>query len=227
MPKTLVSRLIFATAVACLISVAPARAEFQLSVGSGTIDPGGNLTLEIGIASDVPPEGLAEFELILEITPLTATGGTSLTFVNPQSEAFLDDADYVFALTSDAIAFMESTVSENTGSRITFTDLSFDNDGDPIDISVTSRQLLVTFDISHLLGGADPASTAGDQFQVSVLADSLFAQASGIEVDFSSTAGIVTVGAVAIPEPSSVALLMFLSCGMILPRRRRSEQRHV
>lgn len=221
MSKPLVSRFLIAAAMALVVLITPAKAELEISIGSGMIDPGGNLTLEIGIASDAPPENLAEFELILQITPLTATGGTSLQFVNPQSEVFLSDADYVFALTSDAIELGETTVAQIAPAKITFADLSVNTLGDLDDIAVTSGQLLVTIDIAHFLAGANPAATAGDQFEISVDGDSLFAQASGVEVGFSSTPGIVTVNAVAVPEPSSVALLMFISCGMMLPRRRR------
>ncbi|WP_372896385.1 hypothetical protein, partial [Stieleria sp.] len=65
------------------------------------------------------------------------------------------------------------------------------------------------------------AATAGDQYGVSVRPDSFFAQASGDEIDFSFTPGVVTVGAVAIPEPAAATMLMLASCGVVLQRRRR------
>ncbi|QDV44300.1 hypothetical protein Enr13x_41640 [Stieleria neptunia] len=222
MPKpSAFHRLLIAVSTAWLLSVASAKADFEISIGSGTIDPGGNLLLEIGISSDAPPQNLAEFELILEITPLSAAPGSSLVFVDPQSETFLADADYIFAGTSESIADDLPSTQSNSGSRITLYDLSIDSLGDPLDVSVTSGNLLATVDIGHLLGGAMPAATAGDQYEVGGAVESFFTDESLADLNFTFTPGVVTVGAVAIPEPAATTMLMLASCGLVLQRRRR------
>ncbi|QEF98862.1 hypothetical protein Mal15_29190 [Stieleria maiorica] len=213
-------RFMVAFAIALHLSLASAHAEFAISVGSGTIDPGGDLLLEIGIESDTPPQNLAEFELILQITPLSAAPGSSLVFVEPQSEAFLADADYIFAATSESISENLPSTQNNSGNRITFYDASLNAGGDPLNVPVTSGHLLATVDVRHQLGGAMPAATAGDQFEVSVDLASFFSDEALADLDFTVSSGVVTVAAVAIPEPGAAAILMLASGGVFLRRRR-------
>ncbi|WP_182868238.1 PEP-CTERM sorting domain-containing protein [Stieleria mannarensis] len=213
-------RLMVAFAIALHFSLASACAEFAISVGSGTIDAGGDLLLEIGIESDTPPQDLAEFELILEITPLSAAPGSSLVFVEPQSEAFLADADYIFAATSESVIENLPSTQINSGNRITLYDLSVDALGDPMNVPVTSGHLLASVDVRHQLGGAIPVATAGDQFEVRVDLTSFFTDESEADLDISVSPGVVTVGAVAIPEPGAAAMLMLASAGVFLRRRR-------
>lgn len=221
MSKAPVASLIIALSIVFCCSVVPAKADFEISVGSGTIDPDGNLSLEISIASDAPPQGMSDYELILEITPLTMAPGSSLIFVEPQSEQFLADADYIFAASSEVIADGVSAVTSNTGDEITFIDVSSDVFGDFLDVPVTSGHLLATVDFKHVLGTATASETAGDQYSITVSELSGFFQADGTFVDFTSTAGTVSVAAVAIPEPSSIAMLSLASCGILTRRRRR------
>ena len=222
MPKALISRLFLSASAVLFFTVASARADFLISVGSGTIDPGGTLLLEIGIDSDAAPENMSDFKVILEITPLTGTGSSSLQFVDPQSEAVLEDADYVFADTSEAIADDLTTVLALASHSITIEDISVTPGGDFLNAPVTTGQLLTTLDLKHLLGDQSASATEGDTFEVSVVSiDSDFLNAAGDEIPFTAGIGTITVGAVAVPEPSSVALLMLASCGLILPRRRR------
>ncbi len=177
--------------------------------------------LEIGIASDNAPENLSDFELILQISPISATGASSLSFVNPQSEAFLADTDYIFAGSSESIADGLSTVTFDSATQITFIDVSSDFVGDFLDVPVTGNHLLASIDLQHNLGGTAAGLTAGDQYEVRVGLLSGFFQASGDEVDFFSNSGIVTVSAVAIPEPSFCAALLAGCCGLVVQRRRR------
>ncbi|MCS7469509.1 hypothetical protein NZK35_22890 [Stieleria sp. ICT_E10.1] len=216
--STAIDRLLIAVSTVLLLAVAPAKADFEISIGSGTVDPGGNLLLDIGLASDAPPQNLAEFELILEITPMSAAAGSSLVFVDPQSETFLQSADYIFVGNSDSLinGFDATIVSSPVEIIVSDGTADFSN------TSVTGGHLLASVDLAHFLGGASAAATAGDQYGVSVRPESFFAQASGDEIDFSFTPGVVTVGAVAIPEPAAATILMLATCGVALQRRRRS-----
>jgi hypothetical protein len=212
------SRLLLAASLT-LLTASTAPAELLISVGSGTIAPDGNLQLDIGIGSSTPPQGLAEFTLILEITPLTASGDSSLRFVDPQSEAFLDEADYVFASTSDSIAADISPVVELAPQEVTLEDFSLDEDFFPINVPVTGGQLLASVDLAHDLGSQGLTDVGGDQFQVSVAPASFFAEGTfGDELTYSSTPGTVTVAA--IPEPSLAGLLLLGGCALAWPRRR-------
>lgn len=198
------------------------RAEMIITIGGGSIDPGGSLTLDIGIESDAPPENLAEYELILQITPLTGSGGSSLQFVDPNSETYLEDADYVFAATSESIAFDESTGLLVSPSEISYYDASVDGAGFLLNVPVTSGQKLATVTVSHVLGGASPQEVAGDQFTFAAGPNTFFANTDSFdELGYQFVSGTVTVNAVAIPEPSSVALLMVCGGGLLVRRRRR------
>ncbi|MCO8120653.1 PEP-CTERM sorting domain-containing protein [Stieleria sp. TO1_6] len=217
MPSPLFSRLLATVAIGFLFTAPAARADFVLTIGSGTITADGNLTLDVMIENDDPSESLSYFELFLEITPVAATVGTTLQFAALQSEAFLMDTDYVFALTSDAIASGGSTVDFNGGNTLTLYDFDEDLNGVPI----ATSKLLASFDLSHSLGSATAADAAGNQFEVSVNTDdSVFLNEFLEETDWSTNTGSITVGAVAIPEPASVALLTILAGGACLRRRR-------
>ena len=222
MSKATFSRLfVSATAVLCF-AVASAKADFEISVESKMVDPGVDLLLlEIGIESDNPPENMSDFELILEINPLTATGGSSLQFVNPQSEDFLDENDYIFANTSESKADGLSTVTIDSATEITFIDVSVNASGDFLDVPVTSGHILAWLELSHELGSASPDAVSNDEYSIDVSLLSNFLNADGDEVDFTSTSGVVTFNPVAIPEPSFAGVMMIASCGVMMKRRRR------
>lgn len=223
MSKSLLSRSCAAALIAILIAVPVANADFEISVASGSIDPGGTLQLEIGIASDAPPQNLSDFELILELVPLTATGTSSLQFVDPQSEDFLADADYIFAGSSEASADpLVASYRIDSATQITFIDISSDAIGDFLNVPVSSGHLLATLDLVHELNGTAAAATAGDAYAVRVGLLSGFFQANGSEIDFFSTNGVVSVNAVAIPEPGVASVLLLGCCGLVMRRRRSS-----
>ncbi|MCA9138336.1 MAG: PEP-CTERM sorting domain-containing protein [Planctomycetales bacterium] len=212
-----ISRLfIFASAVLLLTAV-DAKAAIQISVGSGTVDPSGTLRLDIGIDGESPSDKFSEFQLVLQITPMTAAGTSSLQFVPAQSEAVLEEADYVFVGDSDVILSGGDWVVDNTGDSITFFDLTFSL----LDADVTSGQRLATIDVQHMLGTATELDVAGNTFSISVDEDltELF-NSDGDPVGYTSSSGTVMVNAVAIPEPASTVILM-LGAGAMLLRRRR------
>jgi hypothetical protein len=210
---------------ACIaIAVPPARGELIITVGDGLIDPGGTLRLDVGIESLSGTENLADFTLILEISPINGTGSSSLRFVDPQSEAVLKDADYVFAMTSEAIAENDSTIVAGdppTPTVVTIEDFSVDQDGDSIDVPVTGRKLLAKIDLIHLLAGETAGAIQNDEYTISVSDDSEFWPEFGDELSFIGSSGTVTFAAVAIPEPG-FALLLTLATGGLAVRRRRA-----
>ena len=221
MRSTVYQLLKFVTCCLMVGIATPAMADPEVTIGSGIIAPGGNLELQIGIESDAPPEDMSSYNLVLQITPLTVNGDSSLQFVNSQSETFLEDADYVFADTSEVIELDDTAVKQNDGDVIEFEDLSVDGMGFETNVEVTSGQLLASVNLEHLLGSTLPGDTAGNQYLVSVdEIDSVFLNEAGDELELFSVSGLVTVQATAIPEPSSVALLLLATCGVTMRRRR-------
>ncbi len=209
-----------------------ARGEILLTVGNGTITPDGSLSVDVFIATDTGPLSLAEFTLFLELSPTSSTGAATLDFVNPQSESFLLNDDYIFSDNSDAIENSESTITydNQTATLITVFDFTTDAFGDPVDVDITGTpQLIATLDIKHNLNGESAAATLGDEFQFLIDESSEFLKADGFETFdpgigpvFTVSGGMITVGAVAIPEPTSIAFLTLASIGMCVRRRRRS-----
>ena len=193
----------------------PAHAEFTLSIADTDVLAGsGAFTLEVGITPDAGSAAISDYILILEITEITRTGDSTLRFIENQSEAFLEDADYVFAGNSDVTNEGDSAVFSVTADELVLEDLT----ADFTDSVFSTRRLLATFDIEHVLGTTAASATFGDQYQVSISNDSDFGNASGAPVEFTSSAGILTI--VAIPEPG-VATFLLLSSGVTLLRRRR------
>ncbi|MEO1528509.1 MAG: PEP-CTERM sorting domain-containing protein, partial [Planctomycetota bacterium] len=73
----------------------------------------------------------------------------------------------------------------------------------------------------HNLNGESAASTAGDQFELSILPESaFFNDLADVNFDDSTTATI-TVAATAIPEPSVFAAMAMMGAGIVMRRRRR------
>ncbi|KAA5541434.1 PEP-CTERM sorting domain-containing protein [Roseiconus nitratireducens] len=201
--------------VALLVDVVPARGELLVTIEDGMIAPNGNLSLDIGIESDTPPELLSEFEFSVRLNPMPAAPGSSLQFVDSQSESFLSDPEYVFFGNSDSLTFGAVTYDSTT--QITVFDLT----ADFTDVPVSSRRLLTTIELRHQTGSASVGQVAGNQFEVTLGPDPLFFNADGFEVPFSLTSGIVTVAATAVPEPGTTAFLALTLTGAAMRRRRR------
>lgn len=157
-------------------------------------------------------DSIAAFDFEFEISPI-GTPGSSMIFVDPQPDPQLNDplfsSDYVFAGNSDNIdnSFPMGFVVAGTtffGSDLT-ADLS--------DVSISASRLFVRFELESVVPGGGVA--VGDQFEIR-LVDANFFDSNFDAVSFSSTPGIVTVSAVAIPEPSSaIVLMIFAGCTVV------------
>ncbi|MCD0459897.1 PEP-CTERM sorting domain-containing protein [Roseiconus lacunae] len=209
-------------AAACLIGLVAERASADviLSVNSGSMQAGGALSLDVVVSDTSPTEGIAEMALVLEITPLTDVGDSSLNFVNPQSEAYLEEADYVFFDNSDVVLNPGDPVATvgPFGQVVEFFDLTFDFNNE----LASPGKVLATIQLQHLLGGESIANVIGDEFEIAVNTDfTEFFNAAGdpVFVDLAgTTSGMVTI--TAIPEPSTLGLLAIATTGFVLRRRR-------
>ncbi|MEO1618991.1 MAG: PEP-CTERM sorting domain-containing protein [Planctomycetota bacterium] len=200
-----------------LLSARPALAEFTLSIEDTTIAAGsGSVTLDVGITPDGGSAAIADFVLILEITPLEQTGDSTLRFVPMQSEAFLTDADYVFAGNSDVFNEGDSAVFSVTADELVLEDLTANFE----DAVFSTQRLMATFDVEHLLGSTAAPATRGDQYLVSISNESDFGNAAGDPIfSFTSRPGTLTI--TAIPEPSMVSMLLLCGSAVSLRRKRR------
>ncbi|MEM0925937.1 MAG: hypothetical protein AAGJ83_07860 [Planctomycetota bacterium] len=199
-----------------LLSVRTAPAEFTLSIADTDVIAGsGALTLEVGITPDAGSAGLSDYILILEITEITGAGDSTLRFIENQTEAFLEDADYIFAGNSDVTNEGDSAVFSVTAEELALEDLT----ADFTDSVFSTRRLMATFDIEHVLGTTAASATVGNQYEVSISNESDFGNASGAPIEFSSSAGILTI--VAIPEPGVASFLLLTAGATTLRRRRR------
>ncbi|MEL6104790.1 MAG: PEP-CTERM sorting domain-containing protein [Planctomycetota bacterium] len=224
--------LLSATVAALVVcfSAPSARSEIAISIVDSEITAAGIIGLDVEITSTNPPEDITEFELVLQLNPISATGASALQFVNPQSESHLFDAmgnadpdpNYVFIGSSDALDIGGTTFTYDSLTQIRVVDLSVDSNFDPVAVAIdTTPRLLTRVEIQHNLNGESAASTAGDQFELSILPESaFFNDLADVNFDDTTTATI-TVAATAIPEPGAFAAIAFAGMGLVMRRRRR------
>ena len=199
-----------------------ASAELLLSVNDGTITPGGTLRIEVGLGTNDPSQGLADiFPLVLQITNLSGSGDSSLVFVDPQSEDYLEEADYVFFENSDVVLNPGEPATEvqNFGNRIEISDLAHDFENE----FAMPGNFIAAVELQHALGSQSFNDVIGNQFRISVSEDPLdgtfLFDADGDDVPFIPTSGTITV--TAIPEPGVAGLLCLAAGGLVMRRSRR------
>ncbi|MEM6470149.1 MAG: PEP-CTERM sorting domain-containing protein [Planctomycetota bacterium] len=212
--------LLVVPAVIFLLLGRTSHAEFTLAIEDTNVIAGSeSLTLEVGVTPVGSSAAFSDYILILEITPLTSTGDSTLRFLNEQSDDFLEDADYVFVGNSDVFNEGDSPVFSVTAEELVLEDLT----ADFADAVFTERRLMATFDIGHFLGTQSAASTVGDQYQVSISNESDFGNQTGAPIfNFMTDPGTLTI--VAIPEPAIASMLMIGAMGFATRRRRTNHR---
>ena len=203
-----------------------ASADLFIDLQSGVINPGGTLTLDVLISGTPTTEMLQDFTIILDAAPDSAAAGTRLEFIDPQSEAYLTNSDYVFFGNSDAALFPPATIV----SSVNDTNDNFEAEditANTLDELVGIDELLVQIDLQHVLDGVPAVLTGGDTFTITVDdTNSVFFTEAGFDVAFTNNQATVTVAATAIPEPGTIAAGL-IAAAVFLPsvlrrRRRRS-----
>ena len=202
-----------------------ASAVLIIDFQSGTITPGGEQTIDVFLSSDAAqPEGIFLYDLSFVVNG-SPTGDSSMTFVDPLNEDFIEEANYVF--------FGNSLNADNPPSAVfDITDegdiaLALDETSDGLNIQVSSTPVLLSrLSFQHNLASQTPESVNGDEYEITVGRDPMFDVAFedefGDPVNFEfGDRGFLTVQAVAIPEPGSFALMSLLGMGCVSMRRRR------
>lgn len=201
------------------VDATSSSADIIVNISSGNIVAGGTGSFDVTVTGASDDVKGYDFEFLL--TPLSGAT-TTLRFVSPQSEAFATDSDYLFFGDSDAV------VSSSTITTVSTTNLPMDtlngvdvtDSGGTVVVGATAK-LLATLDVLHFLPGAtDPGTTVGQTFSVT-LADATFLDASNMEILYTSTPGTITIASAAVPEPSSLALVVCSGLFLCWHRRRR------
>jgi len=177
------------------VILAPAHAMIVIDVGSTNLLPDGTGTVDVLISGD--GEALAVFNLLLRITPATGTTST-LEFVDPQTNEYYFDSDYIFSGNPDEPSRTVSAL----GQELYIGDYTADFS----DVTVTTSRLLARLEIDHEFPvGVDPATTLGDTFTIEVDPDpgfTLFLDSSYNTYSYTSNSGTVTI----VPEPTSLTV---------------------
>jgi hypothetical protein len=222
-------RHVWCAASVCILflSVAPARATAGLivNIGSTTIT-GTTGSVNVTISSNQTSGDLLQvFNFAFLIAP--AAGTTSqLAFLSPQHDSEFSNPAYVFASDSFKIDFNAA----NPGSPLTMGNLfstnytndtfiggDFTNSGNDVTV-LPGGALLVTLDFTR--STAAPPSI-GDTFLVSMGTDpsfNFFQDSAGNSIPFQSDSGTIRIGA-AVPEPSSLALMLIAVGGLVAAGR--------
>jgi len=159
---------------------------------TGSLVPNDTGTVDIAIWSD-SSDPLQFFSLDLLIQ---RTGGSTLEFVNPQSESHLTDGGYLFNGDSFGGGFSLATTTTDANDTLTaasdFTDSSFD-------ATVPGAAVLLNrLDVQHFEDPFNPGDV-GDTFSISVTGSD-FEDEKFFPYTATINTGTVTI---VVPEPSS------------------------
>lgn len=218
--------LAFATlAITTLGWSTAASGAVTLTLSDAEIFAGGTTVLPVSIeSSSASPQPLSLFSVQWLLAPSSATPGTSLQFVQPQSEGFLGESDYVFVGNSSGLINNLQAALVTSTNVVADTLILADNSNDFTDEPISGSRLLGWLELSHQLPpGTSPLSVEGDEFDLT-LVSGLFADSLGQPVAFTGGNARITIRA--IPEPSSTAVLSVAAALAVgwRPRRRRNRQ---
>jgi hypothetical protein len=209
------------TLATALVPAAVSRADFVVTVGSATVAQGGTGTVDVLIRSTNPAgDPLSSFGFDFQIL---SAGAAHLDFQNPQHDAQLAQAGYVFAGNSgDAVDKVAVGAVHSVAGGVNNQFVGGDETDSGGNVSVQGNVLLVRLDLTALTSSAP---LAGDRFTVALVADAFtgFRDANNAPIPFTSTLGVVTIGA-AVPEPSALVTTLIggaLILGLVARRRRR------
>lgn len=207
-----------AVAVALVAGVAaPAQADFIISFEPGVTLSAGSAgtTIDVFIRTDAGTQDLDSFGVEFRIT---APGATQLRFLDPQSEGFQGDPDYVFFGMASPPPVTVVNTNNFTDDTLAVSDFTT---GGPAAIS-TSNRLLARLEVIPGPGSLAPAE--GEVFTISITPGgaTFFVDANFTEVPFTSTDGAVTVGPAAVPEPAG---LLLAGMTVLLSARRLAHRR--
>ena len=224
--EALSMRHVFNVARVCIVclglAAAQARADFIVGIGSTTITgPTGSVDVTIS-STQTGGDPLQVFNFQFFITPDTGTT-SQLAFLSPQHDSEFSNPAYVFATDSFKITYnaanpgaplsMGNLFSTNY-TNDTFVGGDFTNSGNDVTV-LPSGAILVTLDFTRAT--AIPPSV-GDKFLVTMGTDpnfNYFQDAAGDSIPFSSNTGVITIGAAAVPEPSSLVLMLISVGGLV------------
>ena len=201
---------------------------YSVSVGNANIPANGTGEVAVTVTGAGDSINLVGYEF--RISP---TGGATsqLQFLD-ESESFLSDPNYVFtgnsAAANDGTPSSVGTVSTSTLPSDTF--IGGDGSNDFADVPVSGSKLLVKLAVKHIVGPADPLTTIGHQFAISLVpfdgdsaafgggtSNTGFLNSSLAGVPYTSQTGTITV---VVPEPASVVSITIAVCALFAVRPR-------
>ena len=199
-----------------------ARAGITVDIGSTTIyGTTGSVNVTIS-STQTSGDPLQIFNFQFFVAPASGTS-SQLAFLSPQHDSEFSNPAYVFATDSFKITYnaanpgaplsMGNLFSTNS-TNDTFVGGDFTNSGNDVTV-LPSGALLATLDFTRET--AIPPSV-GDTFLVTMGTDpnfNYFQDTNGNSIPFQSNMGVITIGAAAVPEPSSLALMVIALGGIL------------
>jgi hypothetical protein len=179
-----------------------ARADLIISIGSTSIVEGGTGFVDVFIRSDDINELLSGFSFEFVISPMV--GSNVLAFSDPQSDAQLNDPNYILAGASAAAGPPQTAVGV-VSPETTYVGVDGTPDASGVPVPLTNR-LLARLDLSTL--SSTPA-VAGNVFSIDLAntLQTIFFDDTFAAIPYTYTPGVVTVSAASsVPEPSSLLL---------------------
>lgn len=193
--------LIFAVVLLTQFQVCRAALVITLNPSSSTYFVGDVGTIDVMVHSNNAPNDLLDSYLF----SLNVTGGAGVTFVAPQSEAYLTDPNYVFSGRSANIAFsLPATSLSNAGTTLTAADVSYDFT--PATLGAPLPRVIPNAAAPLLLGRFAFSAGAVGNYSISFDPSSSFSDVNFNTFSYPNPAA-ASFSVTAVPEPSSLALL--------------------
>lgn len=214
--------------IVLMLSSKTAHADLAISVQNGTIAPQGSAFVDVYVTG-APGDVIGSFAYRFEISGASPTAGDlQFSLVQP-TDLFNIGPDL-----PNHNGYILSSAPGQDGSYFSlgqFNPITADGSDTIVDLGTTEVSANGTFLLTRLqVEHTGPVSSIGD-FTISL--NSMFTNiykdadqtAPYLSSEFSSTSGIISLSATAVPEPSSIALLSVAAgCGFVWKRRRKRRQ---